>query len=248
MSLSTSDVCSRLSHWAVLASGVLVASAASGNPAAIQLLQRPVVVRGTIADGIASAIAPPWFPVNHAILSTQEGELFSRVKDLALPSEANKVKDGLYCTFHLRDIAPRVKSKSFTLTYFPWFRFLAEPLTFEAEDSVADYVAECIRFLLVREGVAAAVDPSHDSCEVRCDNGLAIRIEGMESIERIEIEADGVRSSMDLEALQLTVDRRMFPEVFAMGHEMLATPDRLMNMHVEERGDLLVLRAVLGGA
>lgn len=245
---SAADLCERLSHWAVLAAGVLIGSAASGNPVAIQLLRQPVVRQGTVTGTTASVTIPPWFPLEHAVFATEHGELYARVQDLYVPRRASPSAGGLECVFDLREVGERLRSRTFTLTYFPWFRFLAEPVGFDAQDSVADYVAECIRFLVVREGVPAEVEPSHDSALVRCGNGLAVEVEGMEALARITVRASGATSSLDFDPVGMAVDRRMFPGVFAMGREMLATPDRLARVDLAIEGDRLLLRLADGGA
>ncbi|HVZ42167.1 MAG TPA: hypothetical protein VHA82_00030 [Ramlibacter sp.] len=241
---SARNICARLSHWAVLAAGVLIGSAATRNDAPLDLLRSPVVARGTIVEGIGTVTVAPWFPVPFSVLTVAGGELVSRVADLALPQQVRKDKDVTRCTFDFRAIASRLASSTFALTYFPWFRFLGESAAFDAEDSVADQVAECLRFMLAREGIGADVEQSHDAATVRAANGLAIEVVGMEALGRIVIDAGPARSSFDFNSRELLIDRRMFPEAFAAGHEMLATPDRPIGIEVREAGDQLAMRLV----
>jgi hypothetical protein len=137
-----------------------------------------------------------------------------------------------------------------TLTYFPWFRFLSEPVNFEAVGRVAEYVADCLRFLLARNGIAATVerDDSGDQRHIRAAGGLEIEIAGMQALRSIAVSCGPMRTLFDLDARRLEIDRRMFPAAYEAGEELLKSPDRLINLEAAIDGDHLHMAVAGGGA
>ncbi|MGH6891760.1 MAG: hypothetical protein ACREEP_05840, partial [Dongiaceae bacterium] len=138
------------------------------------------------------------------------------------------------------------ETQAFALTYFPWFRFLSEPVAFDAVDRVAEYVACCFQFLLARNGFPAVIERDGDRRHVLTEAGVAIEAVGMQALKSIVLSHDAKRTAIDIEAKQIQVDRSMFPSVYQAGREMLETPDRLLNVDVRKSETHLILTEAKG--
>jgi hypothetical protein len=236
------DILEMVEPWAVLAVSVLITTSASRSFGVIDLLKAPIKAVGKIEGAVAVAALPQWFPAEEAYFEAQGGVIFSRVKDLALPNQRQKLPDGSYqLHFDVSRVGLPAAVSSFTLTYFPWFRFLSEPISFDAEGKVAHYIADAVRFLFTREGVDARVENSGDTCRVVTDAGFTVEVTGMASLRQLRIAIAGGESIFDIDARRIQIDRRMFPAAYQAGHEMLRTSDRLMNITVTDRDPHLTL-------
>lgn len=243
--------CGLVEHWVVLAVAVLITSCATRNFTILQLLKQPIRCTGRIDGGIAVVEIPKWFPVQDSVFEVADAALYSKMRDLPLSTRAEDA--GPQTTrLHadLRGISLAGDPRGCTLTYFPWFRFLSEPVNFDAVGRVADYVADCLRFLLERNGMRAAVDIdiAGDSRHVRAAGGLDIEVVGTQALRSLALSHGSIRSFFDLDSKRLEIDRRMFPAAFEAGRQLLETPDRLINVDIAIDGDCLRLTAAEGDA
>ncbi len=240
--------------WTVLAIGNLVTAFATRNFTALQLLRAPIRCVGQIGGGMAAIDVPSWFPLHDAILEVEGGAVYSKLRDLPLNPKAQKLSDQAQriqldlIRAALPVGAQAVGAQAVALTYFPWYRFLAEPVGFDAVGRVAAYIAGCFRYLLVRNGHAAAVIQDGDGCRIAADDGLTIDIQGMQALKRLTLVQGALESSFDLDANRIQIDRRMFPAAYEAGAEMLKTPDRLANAEMTVSGDHLILMPGKGAA
>ena len=125
----------------------------------------------------------------------------------------------------------RPDTTTFTLTYSPWFRFFAEPANFNIQGRCAAYVAECIRFLCARNGIAASISPQIDGSDV-VTPGFRVEVRGMVRLEQLRITDGTSESIFDLAHRRIVLDERMFPAAVTAGRALLETPDRLMNLNL----------------
>lgn len=222
---------SRLEPWVVLAAGMLITAGFTRNFSVLQLLREPIQHRGTIVDGVAVLDLPSWFPVPESVLDVAGGAIYARIKDLSLPTDTRKTRDqAVRLQIDLRRVPLPAGAHACSLTYFPWFRFLSEPVGFDAVDRVADYVAGCFRFMLVRAGLPAIVEGEGDRRSVRCGTGLAVDVSGMRTLQSVVLSDGEARTSFDFPHRAIEIDRRMFPAAHEAGVQMLRTDDRLTNV------------------
>jgi hypothetical protein len=239
---SAADLYELSTPYVVLATGVLITACCTRNFAPIDLLKAPSFVTGTTDGRVAAALVPKWFPLDEAIFEAAGGAIYTKVKDFPLARNTQPSGDNAtQAAFDVSSVALPAHVRTFTLCYFPWFRFLTEPINFDAVGKVALYIAGCFRFLLTREGFAASLTTHGDVCKVLTDTGVEIECHGMQSLRKLVVTHGEAQSSFDLDARQIRVDRRMFPDVFAAGHDMLKTEDRLINMDVTETEHHLIL-------
>jgi hypothetical protein len=247
--LDIDRACRLLEHWVVLAVAVFITGCAKRNFSVLQLLREPVRLAGTIQGGVGTAEVPKWFPVQESVLEVGGGALYGKLRDLAVPSRTDGVNPQ---TVRLQIDFSRVSLPagltSFTLTYFPWFRFLSEPLNFDAAGRVADYVADCVRFLLVRNGATASVESDGETRRVRASGGLEIEITGTQALRSLALSHGPSRTLFDLTAKRIEVAQRMFPAAYAAGQELFNTPDRPLNVDMAIDSERLTLTAVEGAA
>lgn len=225
------DLCARLEPWIVLAAGTLISACYARNFSTIELLKTPIRVGGTTADGIAAIDLPRWFPIQEAVLDVADGAIHAKVKELALPVGSQKLNEqAMRVQIDLRRAPLPPGPRAFTLTYSPWFRFLAEPISYDIVGRTADYIAGVFRFLFVRHGIGAEVSGNGDSRTVRSAAGLEIEVAGMASLRGIALTQGSRRTSLDLTEREINIDRAMFPAAYTAGAEMLKTSDRLANL------------------
>ncbi|HNB27657.1 MAG TPA: hypothetical protein PLR41_11895 [Alphaproteobacteria bacterium] len=235
--------------WSVLAIGNFITACCKRNFTALQLLRSPIRCVGRLEGGLATIDVPNWFPVQDAILEVAGGAVYSKLRDLPLNPKAQRISDQAQrIQLDLIRAAVPVASQPVALTYFPWFRFLAEPVGFDAAGRVAAYIAGCFRYLLIRDGLGAEVTQDGDGCRIATEDGLVIDIQGMQALKSLALTQGARASSFDLEASRIQIDRRMFPAAYEAGAEMLKTPDRLANVEMTASGDHLILVPGKGAA
>ena len=227
--------------WAVLAAGALITSCASKNFSALDLLRAPVQIQGRIDGKAAVTAVPKWFPIDESYFESQAGLIYSRVKDLAVPRRTQVVGEAVQVGFDVSKVALPPDIGSFTLTYFPWFRFMSEPISFDAAGKVASYIANCLHFLLRSKGFSAMLQSAGDLFSVVTDHGITLEISGMAALNRLSVVGDGVISTFDLAGRRIELAEDMFPAAFEAGRAMLQTPDRLLNIETVVDNKCLVL-------
>ena len=239
---SAADFYNLSTPWVVLATGSLITACYKRNFTPMDLLRAPQVVAGTMDGRLAVAVIPKWFPLDEAMFEAAGGFIYTKVKDLPLARNIQPSGDAAnQVAFDISRVSLPPHVRTFTLTYFPWFRFLSEPIGFDAVGKAASYVAGCLRFLLVREGFSATAETHGDYCKVRTQTSVEIEVHGMRALRKIVVLDGSAQSSFDLEARRIQIDRRMFPDAFAAGHEMLKTQDQLINLDVTETEHHVVL-------
>jgi hypothetical protein len=212
--------------WAVLAVGAFISSCASRNFAAIDLLKAPVQFQGKILGKAAVVTTPKWFPIDESYFESQAGLIYSRVKDLALPRRTQAAGDEMQYGFELSKVTLPPDVQSFTLTYFPWFRFLSEPISFDAVGQVAFYIANCFRFLLRSKGFSATLQAEGDGCVITTDADIRLEISGMASLRHLRIVCDADASLFDLANRRIELPPTC--SGIRSGRWDAETPDRLL--------------------
>jgi hypothetical protein len=241
-------LCRSIEPWAVLATGVLITSCCTQNFSVLQLVRAPVRYAGTVAGGVATLDLPSWFPAQEAVLEVAGGALYAKLRELPLATRPQKTgAQAIRLEIDLGRTPLPPGPQAFSLTYFPWFRFLSEPLNFDAMGRVAAYVADCFRFLLVRNGIDASIEGEGDHRHVRTPGGFEIAIAGMRALRSVALSHGPLRSLFDLEAKRIEIDRGMFPAAYEAGQKLSGTSDRLANLDLAIDGERLHLAAA-GGA
>lgn len=235
--------------WAVLAAGTFITACATRNFTPLQLLRAPIRCPGRVEGGTVTIDVPLWFPLQDAVLEVAGGSVYSKLRDLPVNPRAQKISEQAQRVQIDLGRAPiPAGSHAATLTYSPWFRFLAEPVGFDAVGRVASYVAGCFRYLLISHGLAAEVLQAEDACRVEAAGGLVIDIQGMAALKSIALAQGALETRFDLDAPRIQIDRRMFPAAYEAGAAALKTADRLINAEMTASEHHLVLTQAKGGA
>ena len=238
-----------IEHWVVLGVAVFTTCCFSGNFSILELLKAPVRGTGKVSGGTAVLEVPKWFPAQDAVLDAGGGAIYSKLRDL--PVATRKEEAGpqtVRLHIDLSAAALPAGADAVSLTYFPWFRFVSEPINFDAVGRVADYIANCFRFLLVRQGISATVEGSGETRQVRAAGGLDIEIVGTQALRSIALTHGPMRTMFDLAARTIEIDGRMFPAAFAAGQELLKTADRIAKADIAIDGSHLRLSVAGSGA
>lgn len=227
----TGRLCKSIEPWVVLAAGVLITSCCRQNFSVLQLLKAPVRYAGTISGGIGVADLPSWFPVQEAVLEIAGGALYAKLRELPLKARTQATgPQAVRLEIEFARAPLPAGASAFSLTYSPWFRFLSEPLNFDAMNRVAAYVADCFRFLLARNGIPAVLEGDGDERHVRAAGGIDIALAGMQSLRRVALSIGPVHTVVDIESRRIEIDRRMFPAAYEAGRALSETSDRLINL------------------
>jgi hypothetical protein len=239
----------QIEPWVVLAASTLITACYTRNFSTIQLLKVPIRAAGTIKDSIGTIDLPHWFPAGEGVLEVAGGAIYAKLKELPLPMGSQKIgENGIRLQFDAKRVPLPAGALSFTLTYFPWFRFLSEPIGFDAVDRVAAHIAGCFRFMFAQHGISAAIEGDGDRRVVRSDAGLAVEIAGMSALKSLALTDGDKRTAFDLVAHEIAIDRRMFPAAYEAGAQMLKSADRLVNVDARTTDTHLHLGLVKGVA
>ena len=246
---ATDRLCKSIEPWVVLAIGVLTTACCRGNFSVLQLLKAPVRHGGTISGGIGAVELPSWFPIQEAVLEIAGGALYAKLRELPLKARTQPTgPQTVRLEIEFARAPLPAGANAFSLTYFPWFRFLSEPLNFDAMNRVAAYIADCFRFLLARNGISAAVSADGDERHVRTADGIDIAVTGMQSLRRVVLAIGPMHTLVDLDARRIEIDRRMFPAAYEAGHALSETSDRLINLDTAIDDTHFRLAAAAGAA
>ncbi|WP_374377221.1 hypothetical protein [Dongia sp.] len=239
-SKSTADCLADCEPWIVLAVGVFITCCRTGNFSPLDVARQPAVLKGQMNQGIAKIGAPSWFPVVDSILQTEDGGAYCRVGDLAaprsiVPADANVQ----HVTLDLR--AMTAASCSFSLVYFPWFRFLAEPVNFDAAGRVASFIADCFLFLLKKQGFSAVLAQDGDSCRIAFGE-LGITLVGQMLLDQLMLKWGEAETMFDAAGRSIRIDARMFPSAYQAAAQIVSEGDQLDNAIVTITPQCAILR------
>jgi hypothetical protein len=182
---------------------------------------------------VAQVQVPKGFPSADAIFVSHLGTLFSKVKELPFPRKTQAANEQVdIVAFDIKSTALAENGEAFDLIYYPFYRFLSEEFLFDAEGKVAAYIADCLRFILLRKGLSPTVSGSGDSRSVNTGTGIQIEMTGMNSLSKVEIYDQEARTSFDLDRMRIDIDQRMFPDAYCAGKSILDTNGQLKDIAV----------------
>ncbi|MEQ8733909.1 MAG: hypothetical protein RIC29_03230 [Rhodospirillaceae bacterium] len=217
--------------WIVLANSVLITCSCTRNFTPIELLKAPMRFRGENSDGVVKIAVPKGFPTMDAILVSSGREFLSKIKDLNLPMSTQSLNEQTdIFAIKLTGVKALESLSYLDLTYYPLYRFHSEHLFFYADNQVAAYVGDCIRFIMLRSGYQPIIQNDGDQSVITVGSGMKITVFGMRSLERIQISDSGRTTVFDIKEKSIDVDSLMYPSVYTAGAEMLKTEGKLENM------------------
>lgn len=242
-----SELYAKAEPWVILAVSTFITACYKQNFSVIDLLRSPYRYSGQIDGTVAVIDMPDWFPARESVLEVGGGALHTKLKDTALPANSKKLDGGTRFRIDLQNARlPADMPQTVSLTYFPWFRFLSEPVNYDAHDRVAAYIASCIQFLFRRSGSSANTITSGDQSHVAADCGIVVAVSGMQAMSRFVVSSGALETSFDFANRRISIDRRMFPLAYEAGHAMLQTADRPRGVSIEAGDTHLVLSAMRG--
>jgi hypothetical protein len=227
------DLYRQLAPWVVLATSVLITACRTGRFTAIDLLKAPVRYSGKVENGVAQALVPKGFPLPEAILISHRGTLFSKVKELPFAKKTENANEKVDVVgFDIKSTALATNGESFDIVYYPFYRFLSENYFFDADNKVAAYIADCVRFMLLRDGGHPTVRVSGETCSVNSGSGIQIDMTGMTSLSKVEIHEHDAHTSFDLDRRRIAIDQRMFPDAYYAGKKVLEMKGKLQDVSI----------------
>lgn len=245
VSADTTDLLQQCEPWIVLATGVFITCCRSGNFSPVELARQPAIVKGRLAQGIAEAGAPGWFPVDDAIFQSEDGSVYCRVGDLPAQKRVQPIEGkNQHINLDLRRMT--AVSGNFSLVYFPWFRFLAEPVNFDATGRVAGYIADCLLFLLKKWGAAPVLVTEDNAYRLDMANGLSLTLIGQAQLDRLVLAWQGAQTVFDAAGRSIEIDSRMFPAAYQAAAQIVSEGDRLDNAIVSVAAPRVTLRHAPG--
>lgn len=234
------DVLARCESWVVMATGVFITCCRTGNFSPVDLARQPVLAEGRIKQGIAETIVPKWFPLQDAIFQSGDGTLYCRVGDLPVKKNAQSLDaNNIRATLDLRPLPST--HDTFSLIYFPWFRFLAEPVNFDAVGKVAAYISDCLLFLMKKQGMSTTRTLAGNSCHLVTTDGFEVTVTGQERLSRLSLIWQKAETIFDLERRSIQIDQRMFPAAYQAARQVVTEGDKLDNASIVVAAPLVTL-------
>lgn len=201
--------------YVLMAASTLITGAYNRNYAAFDLLSRPHVFRTTASAGQVAFELPQWLPAEEALLGVGETGLHSMVKHLNIQRAVSEGKPGM--RVHRLQLGPALckEGEPATLTYSPWFRFAAPPYRFDVARQAAAYVATALGHLCQARGQSVRIEVEPDLSVLWLSERLRIEAMGDEALTDITVMFDADESHLSFATPQLSLSRRMFPDVYA---------------------------------
>jgi len=229
--------------YALMAASTLITCAYNRNYAAFDLLSRPHVFRSTVSAGQLAFELPEWLAAEETLLAVGETGLHSMVKHLNVPRAVSAGKPGM--RIHRLQLGSALckEGESATLTYSPWFRFAAPPYRFDVEHQAATYVVTALGHLCQSRSQSVRMEVEPDLSVLWLSERLRIEAMGDTTLTDITVVFDDEESHLSLPNPQLSLSRRMFPDVYAAARGAAEAGE-------EFRGALLLIdeeRMVLSG-
>ena len=226
-----------------MAVAVFITASRSRNFSITELARAPVVVTGNIDGAIGQIVLPSWFPVQDALCRTGDDGIYCRMADLPVAREVKRIdQNNSRLLLDFRPVSRHPLSTTFSLTYFPWFRFLSEPINFDAVGKVAAYVGDCFSFLLKKCGFEATLSRTSDTCTLRSAIGIEIQLTGMNALSQISIVSGDNVTCFDFAKKLVVVNEVMFASAYQAVDQILATGDTLANVSIEKRDRHVMLQ------
>jgi hypothetical protein len=204
-----------LEPYVLMSASTLITSAFQGKHTTFALLSRPQIARATVSEGRVDFELPEWFPIDEALLSAADCGIRSIVKHLPWqrmtgpgnpPMRRHRFKVG-------RDLCR--DGETVLLAYSPWLRFAAPPYDFELEHRMAAYVGAALAHLGRSAGLGARLESTPELSVVWLSERLRVEVVGADELTDITVLFDGDESAVSFVNPQLSVARRMFPDVYA---------------------------------
>ncbi|NJN00268.1 MAG: hypothetical protein HC793_00880 [Aquincola sp.] len=154
-------------------------------------------------------------PIEEALLGSAEGGLHSVVKHLALPRAVRAGRPGTRVLRFEMGLQLCREGESVSLTYSPWLRFAAPPYHFDIAQRPAAYVVAALQHLARVQGLNVRSEATAEASVLWLSQRLRIEVIGDTALTEIAILLDGDETSLSFAGSQLSVARRMFPDVCA---------------------------------
>jgi hypothetical protein len=205
----------QIEPYVLLSATALITCAYQHSSAVFDLLSRPQVLRATAHGGRVEFEVPDWFPIEESLLSVADSGIHSMVKHLALKRTVESGTPARRIHRFELGLAQCNDGDSVSLTYCSWFRFAAPPYRFEVGTHVAAYVAAALRQRVRVSGLNAQLDVKSDLAVLWLSDRLRIELLGAAMLTDVSILLDGDDTHLSFVSPQLTVARRMFPDVYS---------------------------------
>ena len=226
-----------------MAVAVFITASRSKNFSIAELARAPVVAAGNIDGAIGQIVLPSWYPVQDALCRTGDDSIYCRMADLPLAREVKRIdQNNSRLLLDFRPVSHQPLSTTFSLTYFPWFRFLSEPINFDAVGRVAAYVGDCFSFLLKKCGFETTLSQTSDTCTLRSTIGIEIQVTGMNALNQISITYGDNVTCFDFANKRIMVNEMMFASAYQAVDQILTTGDALTNVRIEKRDRHVMLQ------
>jgi hypothetical protein len=201
--------------YVLMAASTLITCAYNQNYAAFDLLSRPRILRATANAGHVEFEVPEWFPIADSLLGVAQAGLHSMVKHVYLPRAERAGKPGMR-VFRFQ-LGPALCSdgETVSLTYSPWFRFAAPPYRFDLDSHAAAYVVAALGHLCQARGLSVRTEVDDDVSVLWLSKRLRIEVMGDTALTDIAVLFPDDESHLSVRNPQLSVSRRMFPDVYA---------------------------------
>lgn len=239
--------------------GNFITSAFTRDFTPMELLRKPVLFPGQRQDKFFLFKIPKGFPHTDLVICIGERLFVSKVKDAALKSglqnhdEKNNllVVDASPLFLEYDDQQDISIAKA---AYFPWYRFVTEPIEFFKIENVNTFVTKSIYYLTKVRGVESQYMETEEGPLIKM-NGLygctnnTLKVLGNNQLNSISlISGDGkfFDSTLDLKERKITLNKNHSELFFTALETIVKKNNKLENIEINVDGDSLSLIYIKG--
>ena len=230
--------------------GNFITSAFTKDFTALELLRKPILFPGQKQGNFFLFKIPKGFPHTDLVLCIGERNFVSKVKDAALKSglQNHDEKNNLLvvdATPIFSDYGNGENINIAKAVYFPWYRFVTEPVEFFKIEDVSTYVLKAIYYLTKVKGVDSQFVASGDFSEVKVqgvfDKGVSsVRADGKNQLNAISLlsgEEKTFESTLHLKERKITLHKIHSKLLFNAIETINKKNESLGNIEVKVHGD-----------
>jgi hypothetical protein len=217
--------------------GNFITSCYTRNWAWQDLLRQPVRYKGERQrEKFLVFPIPNWVPYNDCILVEGERGLQSKLKDLFLPTQLQRVNDNQsLLILKVDDLnSLGLGDEGVHLVYWPGYRFVIEPMNYSPSITPAQYMLLAFDYILRASGNTAELDLESQALSTP---SMRLEVRGANRLDSIHISEDASNSYWSLEEKRIRLQGLKFQAYIEALREMTRSGARLENCKVELAGD-----------
>lgn len=225
--------------------GVFTSCCFTRNFFLLDLIRYPQIFSSKASNGGFEFELPESFPHEQAILSTSDGLIFSKIRDLPLQRSVKKAQKVKLLKIFQSDPLYNPHSSA-TLTYWPLFGFAHTGPIFSLEGSISKFFCRIVQYSAKAYNLpCTSVSHKDGVSSLSLDSPLGlltVEAVGTDNLQKFELRYENSRLSIDIEKRIISVSEALVPRLYSAISRMVENGGSLSNCTVKknEVGDLVL--------